>query len=343
MLFITLWEYGNKIMEKANEIKEKCTQDWPAYNLAQTTEKVHFKRLVYDLLKIIEEKQKPGKGRKGHDIRTRLFSLLLQTYTGKSSRRVVSEVEEAQEQGLVDDVPHFNSILNFYRDKNLPELLNKLISITAKPLESVEQDFTVDSSGFSTEVYEEWNHAKYNNPSELRKFLKAHVMSGVKTNVITAVRVTEGPSGDSPEFVPLVENTGKHFSIREVSADKAYSARKNMEAVSRNGGVPYIPFRSNATGQSRGSRIWRKMYDYFYYHKEEFMEHYHKRSNAETVFAMLKRKLGMKLRNERPLSQKNEILLKCLTHNIIVLIHEMFELGIEIDFNFCADSVLAQK
>ncbi len=73
------------------------------------------------------------------------------------------------------------------------------------------------------------------------------------------------------------------------------------------------------------------------------MDHYHKRSNAETVFAMLKRKLGMQLRNEKSLSQKNEILLKCLAHNIIVLIHEMFELGIEIDFNFCAESFLAQK
>lgn len=81
-------------------------------------------------------------------------------------------------------------------------MLNQLISITAKPLKSVEQDFTVDSSGFSTEVYEDWNHAKYHKPEELRKFLKAHVMSGVKTNVITAVRVTEGPSEDSPEFVP---------------------------------------------------------------------------------------------------------------------------------------------
>lgn len=327
----------------SNFTQSEYTQDWKAYNNAQTSEKVRFKRLVSDLLEVVAEKESSGRGRKGHNIRTKVFTLLLQTYTGKSSRRVVSEIEEAEDQGLVDETPHFNSVLNFYQNKNLPELLKKLISITAKPLAEVEQDFTVDSSGFSTEMYEDWNHAKYQKPDEMRKFLKAHIMSGVKTNVITAVRVTEGPSGDSPEFSPLVERTAEHFEIREVSADKAYSARENLETVEKNGGKPFIPFKENATCHARGARIWRKMYDYFYYHKEEFMNHYHKRSNAETVFAMLKRKLGMQLRNEKSLSQKNEILLKCLAHNIIVLIHEMFELGIEIDFNFCAESVLAQK
>ncbi len=327
-----------------DKTNEKYTQDWPAYNRAQTTEKTWFKRLVADLLRIVDEKESSSRGRKGFGIRTKLFSLLIQTYTGKSSRRVVSEIEEAKDQGLVEEVPHFNSILNFYHDKYLPEILTQLITVTARPLAEVEKNFAVDSSGFSTEVYESWNGIKYGEDSKkLRKFLKAHVMSGVKTNVITSARITEGQSNDSPEFIPLVEKTGKYFTIQEVSADKAYSARKNLKEVEDQGGIPFIPFRKNASREGRGTRIWHKMHYYFTTWKERFMQRYHRRSNAETVFAMIKRKLGMSLRNEKPLSQKNEILLKCLAHNIIVLIHEMFELGIEIDFNFCAESVLAQK
>lgn len=116
-----------------------------------------------------------------------------------------------------------------------------------------------------------------------------------------------------------------------------------MKTVSEKGGKHFIPFRSNATFKSQGASIWRSMYDYFEKYHEEFIDHYHKRSNSETVFAMIKRKLVMKLRNEKSLSPKNEVLLKCLAHNIIVLIHEMSELGIEVDFDFCADRVLAQK
>lgn len=329
-------------METAMNQKNSYPQDWPAYNHAQTMEKVLFKRLASDLLQVVHEEKKPSRGPHGYNIQTRLFTLLLQTYTGKSSRRVVSEVKEAKGQGLVEQVPHFNSILNFYDDRDLPELLKQLISITAKPLEQVEQDFTVDSSGFSTSQYESWNHAKYKPHKEMRKFRKAHIMSGVKTNVITAVNVTRGLAGDSPEFIPLVRRTGKHFVIREVSADAAYSARKNLEEVSKQGGIPFISFRRRATGKSRGAMIWSRMYQYFTEHKEEFMRHYHKRSNAETVFSMIKRKLNMRLRNKKEIGQENEILLKCLVHNIIVLVHEICELGIKVDFNYCAKSVLRE-
>ena len=89
--------------------------------------------------------------------------------------------------------------------------------------------------------------------------------------------------------------------------------------------------------------------DYFYEHRDEFMKHYHKRSNAETVFSMIKRKFDMNLRTKSELSQSNEILCKALCHNIVVLIHETFELGISTDFeenyteiNYCAKDGSAQ-
>ncbi len=91
---------------------ESCTQtdqDWSAYNLAQTSEKILFKRLTSDLLGVIGEEKPSGKGRKGYELRTKLFSLLLHTYTSKSSRKLISELKEAKFQGLIGEVPHFNS------------------------------------------------------------------------------------------------------------------------------------------------------------------------------------------------------------------------------------------
>jgi len=74
------------------------------------------------------------------------------------------------------------------------------------------------------------------------------------------------------------------------------------------------------------------MYRYFKDHKEDFMKHYHLRSNAESVFSMIKRKQGDYLRTRNDIAQVNEIMCKCLVHNICVLIQEMFELGIKVDF-----------
>ncbi|MBI1972839.1 transposase [Candidatus Woesearchaeota archaeon] len=77
------------------------------------------------------------------------------------------------------------------------------------------------------------------------------------------------------------------------------------------------------------------MFDYFKYHKNEFMNHYHKRSNVETTFHMLKIKFDKRLRSKSPLGQENEILAKCLCHNVCVLIQEAYEIGIDLKFEEC--------
>ena len=126
--------------------------------------------------------------------------------------------------------------------------------------------------------------------------------------------------------------TARTFDIKEVSADKAYSSRDNLDLVNELGAKPYIPFKDNATGKARGSMFWNKAYHYFMLNREEFLQYYHKRSNAETVFHMIKSKFGDYVRSNEWTSQVNEVLLKILCHNICVVIQEMHELGISAEF-----------
>ncbi len=63
--------------------------------------------------------------------------------------------------------------------------------------------------------------------------------------------------------------------------------------------------------------------------RDEFLQHYHKRSNNEIVFHMVKSKFGDSVRSKEWVSQMNEVLLKILCHNICVVIQEMHELGIK--------------
>jgi len=80
------------------------------------------------------------------------------------------------------------------------------------------------------------------------------------------------------------------------------------------------------------------MFLYFQLNQEDFMKHYHMRSNVESTFNMIKTKLGDKLKSKNFIARKNELLCKLIAHNIIVLLHEMHELGIKPDFctqKFC--------
>ena len=56
--------------------------------------------------------------------------------------------------------------------------------------------------------------------------------------------------------------------------------------------MPYIPFKIN-TAVPKGNNIWSEMYHYFMTNRTEFLDHYHKRSNVETAFSMIKPNSGM--------------------------------------------------
>jgi len=73
------------------------------------------------------------------------------------------------------------------------------------------------------------------------------------------------------------------------------------------------------------------------------MEHYHKRSNIEAINAAIKRKFGGTLKSKNPTAQVNELLAKIVAYNLTVIIHEMYENGINPDFlhlksGFCTQS-----
>ena len=81
-----------------------------------------------------------------------------------------------------------------------------------------------------------------------------------------------------------------------------------------------MPFKKGTTGKAKNGPMWKKMYHYFEFKNAEFLEHYHKRSNAETTFHMIKSKFGDSVRSKREVAQVNEVLLKVLCHNICVVI-----------------------
>jgi hypothetical protein len=157
------------------------------------------------------------------------------------------------------------------------------------------------------------------------------LMCGVKTKIVTSADISGWTAHDTNYFVPLVQTTAEHFRLGDVTADKAYLSHKNLRAVEQAGGTPFVPFKSN-TVEPEGDSIWARMYHFFVYNRETFLEHYHKRSNIESAYSMVKGKFGDSVRSKSDTGQINECLCKVLCHNICVLIQAIHELGIEPTF-----------
>ena len=165
-------------------------------------------------------------------------------------------------------------------------------------------------------------------------------MCGTQTNIVTSVEISGWMAHDSNYFQPLMNRTAQHFKMDEVSADKAYLSHKNLEIAALAGAIPYIPFKGNNVAVEWDGSTWAKMYHYFMMNRDVFMSYYHRRSNVETTFSMIKAKFGDAVRSKSDVGQINEVLCKVLCHNICVLIQEIHELGIEPTFATELGSVL---
>lgn len=322
---------------------DKYSQQWKEYNEAQTKEKFIFYKLLDELLNVIPLR-KYTFGRPRKSLRDMIFCCMIKIYSNTSSRRIISDLELAKKAGYICEVPHFNTVLNYFDDSGMRIVLDYLITLSSLPLKQVEQIFAIDSSGFGTGRFDRWIDVRNDFGMKAKKgFMKAHICCGVKTNIITSLQVTRGIIGDSTMFKSLAEDTSKNFCMKELSADKAYSSRDNLDLVDKLGAMPYIPFKSNAKGKANGSPTWANLYKLYAENYLEFARHYHKRSNVESTFAMIKRKFGDFCRCKTERSQNNEIRCKVLAHNLVVLIHEIFELKIDVNFSKEAKKLPAQK
>jgi transposase len=315
-----------------NSIPKRPTyrQVWPAYNGAQTNEKDHFQDLLADLCVAIPEPERKGGSKGGRPpvpLGEAIFTCLFKVYSTFSARRFQSDLREAHRRGHVQSEPCVDIAWKYLRKEAVTPILHDLIVRSSLPLRSVEVDFAIDSSGFSTNKFTRWFDEKYGVTRQKAEWVKAHLTCGVKTNVVTAVVIGDKNLGDCPQLPALTNKTAENFTIREMSADKAYLSADNLQLIDARGGVPYIPFKSNSV--LGNTPLWDKMFHYFNLNREEFLAHYHKRSTVESVFSAIKRKLGDAVRSRTDTSMKNEALAKIVCHNLMCCIQEWYELGID--------------
>lgn len=310
-------------------------QEWPAYNAAQVHEKDRVAELLRALCAAIDPPvQKRGRPRL--PLGDAVFCATMKVYAGMSARRAQSDLRDLAAKGYLSRVPHYNSVLNALENPGLAPLLQALIEESAAPLAAIEPDMAIDSSGFGTKTDRRWFSEKYGKEKSVARWIKAHVMIGTKTNVVASVEVTDTAEHDSRFLEPLLHTALRRFKPERLSADKAYSSRAILQRIHDAGATPLIPFKYNASGKapsrSEGADLWGRMYHFFMYQREEFLGHYHRRSNVESTFHMIKSKFGASVRSKTPAAQMNEVLCKVLCHNLCCLVQAIYELGIEPEF-----------
>lgn len=304
-------------------------QDWPNYDLAQQNEKPEFQRLLADLCGTIPQPApKSAKGGRPTALLSDLiFATVFKIYSTVSGRRFTADLRDARERGYIAQAVHHSTIARCLEDKETTPILIGLIEASAAPFKAIETEFAVDSSGFSAGRFDRWYEEKWGRWRSEHCWVKIHIVTGTTTQVVASVIAAEKDSPDAPQFKPLVQAAAKTFTIDQMSGDKAYASAENFQAVEDAGGTGYLAFKTSATGGVGG--VYERMFHLFSLNKEDYLHHYHRRSNIESVFSSVKRLFGDFVRSKGDVAMKNEALAKLLAYNITLLVHAIYELNLE--------------
>jgi hypothetical protein len=161
------------------------TQQWKAYDKSQTEEKIRFMELLKDLVEVVKEPEYQF-GRPKITQRDLIFASALKVYSMFSLRRFITDLKDAKEIGFIGKAPCFASVGHFMQREDTTPTLKKLIQLSASILKSVETHFAVDSSGFRTTKFSDYCIEKH-RVKRMHQWLKAHVIVGVETHIVTDV------------------------------------------------------------------------------------------------------------------------------------------------------------
>jgi len=162
---------------------------------------------------------------------------------------------------------------------------------------------------------EEVNRAR---SQKLRRMPKLALAVAAGCHLILAAKVRTGNGSDAPDFAPLLYHAWKRAKVKVAVADAGYDSERNHRAARLDMSVRSImpPKIGRPTSKAPSGRFRNLMRQRFA--RKADRRHYGQRAQSETVNSMMKRNLGDALRSRLPERREKEMLLRSLTHNLML-------------------------
>ena len=328
---------GNAVVTEERKIV--YPRDWRATNRARVLFPRLAPALLGDLIGGLPFPAEPATAKRGRPRvppRDVLLAAALRVLEDTTAGAAVFASETYQALGLVSmrKIPSYNTLLREFAKPSYMPWLHRMIAASAWPLIGLESVFAIDGTGFGTSVYDCHHDEKHGSTTKRRKptprhrWVQATIVFGTKTHVIPAVQVTESNVAECPLMPELLRRTRENgATVREWLGDAAYMAAYNVEAIEKTGASAFIDWPARVTGA--GSAIIRRLYNKFQADQEDYWAHYHQRSLAESGMNMIKTRFSHRLRSRVPNAQYAETMLRCVCHNVAMLVQAVEELGVE--------------
>ncbi|HEX2242957.1 MAG TPA: transposase [Gammaproteobacteria bacterium] len=157
--------------------------------------------------------------------------------------------------------------------------------------------------------------SKYWQKITYARFPKAGILCDCASHLILSIVPERGPGPDIKHFRSLLDQGVRNVRIDTAAFDAGYDAEHTHEYARNKHGVrTLIPPLIGRPTDKRPRGYWRGQMA-----GRLHLTRYGQRWQAETVISMLKRLMGSALRARNYWSQCREIVLRAITHNVMIL------------------------
>lgn len=149
-----------------------------------------------------------------------------------------------------------------------------------------------------------------------RAWPKLTAVVHLRTHLIVSAVTGRGPTQDSPEFTPALRQAAAVLALDTVLGDAGYDAEHNHRLCREALGIrsTVINLNPRNTGRRWPATPYRREM------RRRFpTDLYHQRWHIESAFSRHKRRLGSALTARRTASQQRELVLRVLTHNVMIV------------------------
>ena len=182
----------------------------------------------------------------------------------------------------------------------------------------------IDATGYETHHasrYYVWRQGKHRRQKFWPKWT---VVLETASHLFLSAHVSRGPSQDSPQFKPTTRAATARCALDTLLGDRGYDAEHNhaygRERLKIRSTV--FPLNRRNSGRRRPQTKYRRQMRKRFRRRPRrarYRRVYGQRWQVESGFSRQKRLLGSALRARQWISQKKEILLRVLTHNLMLL------------------------
>ncbi len=288
--------------------------------------------------------------------------LVLKTFFDTDYRGVIAylnDMSDVREAIGLTSVPHFTTLQKAaYRlllSMKAKRLLNATVKLNMGRRRRIELA-AMDSTGLEaqhTSSYYVCRRSRVPNlwqTSTYKRFPKLGLVCDCKQHLILGVIMKRGPSPDVNQFQMTLTATVDHVRIQHLLADAGYESEMNHAYARDELGIrTTTPPRIGRPTKKPPTGRWRRWMKRLFTRLERLKQKkkktiYGQRWQIETVFSMLKRRLGSAVHARTYWSQCRQMILMAITHNVMVLrIREVFYRACQEPFSGSTGDAPAQR